>query len=536
MKLSTRLGIIVGCAAIGTLLLMHFGLRSVYLAMQSDRQDEIRIVTTLAQKQVAVYLAQEKAGKLSREEAQAKAKEALSGLRSGDDYVFVRTMDGMVLVHPDSRKEGKVDMGSKLPDGRTLMQTYVDAVQATDLALVTVNTKRPGGDVEVPKINGLAKVPEWGWIIGFGMFSDEIEKGFWQNAAYFASIGFAILAALVTVTVVMTRRIYRALGGEPEFAAATARAIADGDLRQTISRTGAPGSLMESMKHMQTSLSALIDHVQKNADRVGQASKDLSLQMEQINAASAQSSDAISSTASAIEEMAVSVDHISHSAKDTEVNASRAVKLANEGEGLVQDASKEIGRAAVQVEDATALIGGLVERSREIGGIASVIKEIADQTNLLALNAAIEAARAGEQGRGFAVVADEVRKLAERTSQATGQISGMIQAINVDTTSVVTSMQLVGPQVAAGVDKAEKAGGALREIHEASGVALSNVTDVAAATKEQSQASASVARNVEQISNMVEESAQSVRAANENVVALERLAGELHQSVARFRV
>jgi len=202
----------------------------------------------------------------------------------------------------------------------------------------------------------------------------------------------------------------------------------------------------------------------------------------------------------------------------------------------VHDASKEIQRAAVQVEDATALIGGLVERSREIGGIALVIKEIADQTNLLALNAAIEAARAGEQGRGFAVVADEVRKLAERTSQATGQITGMIQAINVDTTGVVNGMQSVGPQVASGVDMAEKAGLALRQISEASAVALTNVTEVAAATTEQSQASTSVARNVEQISSMVEESAQSVRAANENVLILEQLADELHQSVARFRV
>jgi len=537
MKLSTRLGLIVGCAALGALVLVFIALQTIRSTMLTDRQDEIKMMATLVQKQVGVYLAQEKEGKLSREEAQAKVKEALSGLRNGDDYVFVRAMDGTVLVHPDSRKEGKVDMGSKMPDGRTLMQVYVDAVQASDLALVTINTKRPKGEVEVPKINGLVKIPDWNWIIGFGLFADDIDQAYWSNAQRFLLIGLAILAAVIAAAVVMARTIYRTLGGEPEYAATMAKAIAGGDLSQTInSSSGTADSLMGSIQTMQTSLHGIIENIQQNADKVGQASQDLSVQMEQINTASMHSSDAISSTAAAIEEMAVSVDHISQSAKETEVNATSATQLANQGEAMVQKASEEIQRAAVKVEDATALIGGLVERSREIGGIASVIKEIADQTNLLALNAAIEAARAGEQGRGFAVVADEVRKLAERTSVATDQITGMIHAINVDTTGVVNGMQSVGPQVAMGVDMANKAGVALRQISEASAVALSNITEVAAATTEQSQASTAVARNVEQISSMIEESTQSVRAANENVLMLEQLSGELRQSVARFRV
>ena len=536
MKLSTRLGLIVACAALGALVLVFIALQSLRSTMITDRQDEIKLIATLVQKQVGVYLEQEKAGKMSREDAQAKVKEALSGLRNGDDYVFVRAMDGTVLVHPDSRKEGKVDLGSKMPDGRNLMETYIDAVKASDLGMVTINTKRPKGEVEVPKINGLVKIPEWNWIVGFGLFADDIDQAYWSNAQRFMLIGLVILAFVIAAAVVMARKIYRALGGEPEYAAEMAKAIAGGDLSQDVKSSGAAGSLMASIQIMQTSLRGLIDHIQKNANRVGEASKSLSAQMGQINAASQQSSDAISSTAAAIEEMAVSVDHISHSAKDTEANASKAAQLANQGEAMVQKASEEIQRAATKVEDATALIGGLVERSREIGGIASVIKEIADQTNLLALNAAIEAARAGEQGRGFAVVADEVRKLAERTSVATDQITTMIHAIDADTTGVVNGMQSVGPQVATGVDMADKAGAALRQINEASAIALSNVTEVAAATTEQSQASTSVARNVEQISSMIEESTQSVRAANENVLMLEQLAGELRDSVARFRV
>jgi methyl-accepting chemotaxis protein len=536
MKLSTRLALIVGCAALGMLILVLIALHTIRSSMLEDRQAQITMMVSLAGKQAGTYLALEKAGTLTRDEAQAKAKQALSGLREGDDYVLVRDLAGTVLVHPDSRKEGKVDMGIKMPDGRTTQQVYLDALKTTDMALVEIRSKRPKGEVELPKINGVVKIPEWGWIIGFGLFADDVDQSYWKNALRFILIGLATLSVVIAAAILMARKIYQALGGEPEYAASMARAIAGGNLDQQIRTTGAPGSLMESIQLMQTGLRGIIESIQHNADKVGQTSNSLSGQMEQINNASRLSSDAIASTAAAIEEMAVSVDHISQSAKETEANASDVTRLASQGEGMVSQASAEIRRAASQVDDATGLIGGLVERSREIGGIARVIKEIADQTNLLALNAAIEAARAGEQGRGFAVVADEVRKLAERTSKATDQITGMIQAIHADTTGVVNGMQAVGPQVALGVEMAAKAGETLRQISEASVVALANVSEVAAATTEQSQASSSVARNVEQISSMIEESAQSVRAANENVLILEQLAGELRQSVARFRV
>ena len=536
MKLSTRLGLIVGCAALGAVVLVVIALQTLRSSMLESRQAEIRSMVDLAARQVGVYVALEKGGKLSRDEAQAQAKLAVSGLREGDNYVFVRDTAGMMLVHPDSRLEGKVSMGAKVPDGRTLMEVYLDSLKSSDRSLVEIKTKRPKGEVEVSKVNGLAKIPEWNWIVGYGLFIDDIDESYHAYALRFGLIALVIFAAVIALAVAMARRIYRTLGGEPEEAARLAQAVAAGDLTRMMEQRGAEGSLMESMRQMSVNLHGIIEHIQDSAGKVGAASAGLSGQMEQINQAARQASDAVSSTAAAIEELAVSVDHISQSSRETESNASHAARLADEGVGLVRQASTEVERASSQVEEATRLIGGLVERSREIGGIAQVIKEIADQTNLLALNAAIEAARAGEQGRGFAVVADEVRKLAERTGQATDQITGMIQAIHHDTTRVVEGMNAVGPQVARGVEIAHQAGEALRQINEANTVALHNVSDVAAATGEQSQASGSVARNVEQISSMLDESAQSVLAANENVRALERLAEELRQSVARFKV
>jgi len=536
MKLSTRLGLIVGCAALGALILVFVALQTIHASILDERKAQISSMINLAVKQVSVYVALEKAGTLSRDEAQAQAKQAMSGLRDGDDYVFVRDMKGTTLVHPDRRKEGVVDMGATMADGRTLMQVYLDALKTGDQVQVEILTKRPKGDKPVPKINGLGKIPAWDWIIGYGVFIDDVETQYRALALRFGLIGLAVLAVVIALAFVMARKIYGALGGEPEVAARVAGAIAAGDLTQRIEKTGSAGSLMDSIQQMQGNLHGIIAHIQESATKVGEASTSLTGQMDQINQAAKHAADAVSSTAAAVEELAVSVDHISQSSRDTETNAGNATQLASEGQGLVLKASDEIQRAAAQVDEATALIGGLADRSREIGGIVGVIKEIADQTNLLALNAAIEAARAGEQGRGFAVVADEVRKLAERTGQATDQITGMIQAINQDTVRVVDGMNAVGPQVTRGVDMARQAGDALGQISEATTVALNNVSDVAAATSEQSQASGSVARNVEQISSMLEESAQSVHAANENVQILEQLAGDLRQSVSRFRL
>ncbi|MEI7611620.1 MAG: methyl-accepting chemotaxis protein [Betaproteobacteria bacterium] len=536
MKLSTRLGLIVACATLGTVVLVLVALQNIRTSMLEDRQTQIKSMLNLVSKQVAVYVALEKAGTLSQSEAQARAKQALSGLKDGADYIFARDFIGTMLVHPDPKRVGTVDPGAKVPDGRTTLQVYIDALKTSDLALVEIMTPRPGVKETVPKLNGVVRIPEWSWMIGYGLFLDDIDQAYRTNAIRFLLIGLVVLGAVITLAFVMSRKIYRALGGEPEYAAEMAKAIAGGDLSQSINRTGAPGSLMESIQLMQSSLHGIIETIQSNANKLGVASNSLSGQMEQINIASKQSFDAVSSTAAAIEEMAVSVDHISQSARETESNATTAHQLSGQGESLVQNASDEIQRVSHQVTEASGLIGGLVERSREIGGIARVIKEIADQTNLLALNAAIEAARAGEQGRGFAVVADEVRKLAERTSQATDQITGMINAIQVDTSNVVQGMQAVGPQVALGVEIIGQAGDALRQISEASAVARSNVGEVAAATSEQSEASASVARNVEQISTMIEASVSSVQDANVNVHELEKLANELRQSVARFRV
>ena len=234
--------------------------------------------------------------------------------------------------------------------------------------------------------------------------------------------------------------------------------------------------------------------------------------------------------------MTVSIDHISSNAKETEANSRSAVKLASDGECLVVNAAEEIRRISVDMGEAADVVRRLVDRSREIDSMSSVIREIADQTNLLALNAAIEAARAGEQGRGFAVVADEVRKLAERTSSATQDITRTIHAIQGDTGTAAARMDDVRQKVVVGVELTEQAAVALREISAGAAATLDKTRDVAHAAQEQSQASSSIAINIERIAQMVDEADQAVRSAFEQVRQLDELARDLHQAAASFKL
>ena len=218
------------------------------------------------------------------------------------------------------------------------------------------------------------------------------------------------------------------------------------------------------------------------------------------------------------------------------MDSSEAVQLAGLGTTRVQLAAQSIQKISRTVSDASGRIHALEERARQVSSIANVIKEIAGQTNLLALNAAIEAARAGEQGRGFAVVADEVRKLAERTSLATTEIEHMIVGIQHDTVGAVGAMNAALPEVQEGVELAESATALLQSIESGARRTLERVGEVADATLEQSAASTSIAQRVEQIAGMVEETTESIRGTAATAHQLEGIAGNLKQQIGRFRI
>jgi aerotaxis receptor len=312
----------------------------------------------------------------------------------------------------------------------------------------------------------------------------------------------------------------------------------DGDLRR-IARLQGGGELQaigDAYNAMMANLQAIMINVREAGARIVAESRTLQRSSDHVSDSAAGTSDSASNTAAAVEQVTVVVGEVAENAVASAGAARETRRMAAEGMEQAGHAVSEIEQLAQAVSETTATMDRLRLSSEEIGKIATVIKEIADQTNLLALNAAIEAARAGEQGRGFAVVADEVRKLAERTTTATVEIGAIIESLHTDTLAAVRSAESGSARVQFSVGLIQEALAALTEIRESAENSLRLSDGIQLATREQASAAAAIAGSVEDIARRAEDSAMAVTGIADTSRGLAEVSSALDAALARVKV
>ncbi|WP_374515668.1 methyl-accepting chemotaxis protein [Niveibacterium sp.] len=358
------------------------------------------------------------------------------------------------------------------------------------------------------------------------------------NAAKIKNTTMAIalvgLIAAVALSFSIIRSVTKPLGQSVKLA----EKIADGDLSTEIrvERNDETGKLLTALDAMQQQLRTMIGAIEQSSGNIAGAAQHLNSAYHEIEGSAAQQSEAAAGIAAAVQEMTAGLDHVAERASRVREEAQNAHRMSEEGAVLADAASDEVGRVAESVNTAASNIGRLEEHSTRISGIAGIIKEIADQTNLLALNAAIEAARAGEQGRGFAVVADEVRKLAEKTGKATSEIMTALGAIHGETESVARVMRGSATQANSSVEAISRLGPALSSLKSGADTTRHEVAELVETYNEQSAASHAIAEHIERIAQMSDSTNAAITRSAGSVSDLEAMAEELRAAVSKFRL
>ena len=296
------------------------------------------------------------------------------------------------------------------------------------------------------------------------------------------------------------------------------------------------GDLMRSFDQFVVTIKETLLRVVEASTTVASAIAEISSSTEEMAVGAQQQTSQASDVSSGVEQLTRTIFDNAKNAGGTAETAKTAREPAEQGGKVVLESIQGMKRIADSVKQAGETVRALGKSSDQIGEIVSVIDDIADQTNLLALNAAIEAARAGEQGRGFAVVADEVRKLAERTTKATKEIADMIKKIQYDTRGAVVSMEQGTKEVDQGIRLADAAGNSLREIVEISQKVMEKVTQIAAASEQQAGTSEEISRNVELISSVTRETATGIQQIAKTAEDVNKLTETLQRHIGRFKI
>ncbi|MFA0481079.1 methyl-accepting chemotaxis protein [Vibrio splendidus] len=539
MKLKTQAYLLSGIILVALLALTATGLWTLRVASNIDNKAR---VTELFKSAYSILTEVEKMaidGTLEEEQAKQLATRLLrNNIYKDNEYVYVADENMTFVATPlDPQLHGTSFNDFKDSDGNSVGQLIQRVLgnRTGQIIEYTWTQKLPDGTIE-EKLSIAEKTPHWGWVVGTGIGFNEVNARFWSTAQWQLFLCVVIAGLILSSLIVSIKRMLALLGGEPKDVREAVQAVAEGRIQTSFETQAINGSIYHAVQQMSKSLAELVSNL--NASMLAlrgelQRVEDRAGAIAQLTETQQQSTEMI---ATAMTEMASSANNVADSAGDTARNTDEADKQSQHTQQLIHNTVDNIQGLAGQLGTASEAVANLDSDVHNIVKVLDVIGDIAEQTNLLALNAAIEAARAGEQGRGFAVVADEVRNLAGRTQSSTKEIQLMINNLQEGSRNAIKTMEVCATTSESTVTESQNASEALQQIV----IALESISSmshqIATAAAEQTQVSDDISKRI----NMIEESGNQlsnvVTESHNSTQTLASLSNELEAWVNRFEV
>ena len=536
--ISKRLWLIPALAIAMLFILGLLMIQQVRTDLYKGKQVMTQNIVETANGILSHYQQLEANGSLSTAEAQKAAMDQIRLLRYGqDDYFWINDMKPTMLMHPMKPGLDGQDLSKiKDPNGKELFNEMVRVAQRQGAGLVDYQWAKPGEVDPVPKISYVELFKPWGWIIGTGIYVDDVEAEFQRYVVRFSIIGLVIASLMAVLVAILIRSITKPLRDSMQAMANIASGEADLTRSLDISGNDELTTLSRDFNTFTHKLRTVITQLFETSGSLDQSSSALGGLAGQAHKQSQQQSQQMELVATAINEVTYAVQEVAKNAEHASNEVNDAEKQADLGQRNIDASLQQIDQLSTTINEAVGVIQSLAEETTQIGSVLEVIGSIAEQTNLLALNAAIEAARAGEQGRGFAVVADEVRLLAQRTQTSTAEIHTMIERLQKNSGAAVTVIMNSSRASQATVEQASQAGESLGQIAQA----LRNLSglnaSIASATLQQSHVVEDINQNVTQAAGLAQESTLAAEQSSAAGKQLGDLAEQLNRLLKQFKV
>ncbi len=495
--------LVVGLITISTMSLIN-----VKKVLYSQQQEKVQKVVQAAQSIVDHYHKLQTEGQLTEQQAKAQALEILTNFRyDNSNYVWVNDFEPRMIMHPfKPQLNGKSLAASKDPDGTPLFVNMVKVVKAQQAGFVPYKWPKPGADEPVDKISYVTSVPYWGWILGSGMYVDNVEQLYASQRNTIVSLSLLVLIILSLITYFIGLSIRRPAQAASEMMEDVAEG--ESDLTKQLNADGKDeiADISHFFNRFIGKIRDSLTQVSTQANDVLNYAKELEIASDKSAAFIQQQSDNTTQVAAAMEQMTANIREVTHNAESAESAAREAQNNTTSGKEVLSTTIQEVESLSQAIDTVNGVINELAQESQNIGAVLDVIRGIAEQTNLLALNAAIEAARAGEQGRGFAVVADEVRTLASKTAQSTDEIDQMIQRLQTEANKAVQAVLSSKELSVHTVESTNEADKVLSSINEQIKVIFDMNSQIARATEQQADAASEVNLRANELATMTNES------------------------------